>query len=59
MASKCTVVNPWHWLNEDGSSVDDPKLRSRSLRVAQCIEYGGLARRRDVLYAAALGRREV
>ncbi len=41
MASKCTVVNPWHWLNEDGSFVDDPKLRSRSLRVAQCIEYGG------------------
>ncbi|MCR9161603.1 MAG: SEC-C metal-binding domain-containing protein [Nannocystaceae bacterium] len=41
VASKCTVVNPWHWLNEDGSFVDDPKLRSRSLRVAQCIEYGG------------------
>lgn len=36
-----TTVNPWHWLNEDGSFPEDPKLRRRVLRVAQCIEYGG------------------
>ncbi len=41
MASKCTVVNPWHWLNEDGSFLDDVRIRNRSIRVAQCIEYGG------------------
>lgn len=41
VASKCTVVNPWHWLNEDGSFLDDSRIRNRSIRVAQCIEYGG------------------
>lgn len=41
MASKCTVVNPWHWLNEDGSFLEDARIRNRSIRVAQCIEYGG------------------
>jgi hypothetical protein len=39
---RLTVVNPWHWLNEDGSFPDEPRLRKRSIRVAQCIEYGGL-----------------
>lgn len=41
MASKCTVVNPWHWLEEDGSFLEDTKIRGRAIRVAQCIEYGG------------------
>lgn len=36
-----TVVNPWHWLDEDGGFPDDPRLRRKSIRVAQCIEYGG------------------
>lgn len=42
---KTTVVNPWHWLNEDGSFPSDPRLRKRIVRVAQCIEYGGNLRR--------------
>ncbi|HEY0708998.1 MAG TPA: SEC-C metal-binding domain-containing protein [Polyangia bacterium] len=41
---RLTVVNPWHWLNEDGSFPDEPRLRKRSVRVAQCIEYGGTLR---------------
>jgi len=36
-----TVVNPHHWLNEDGTFPDDTRVRSRILRVAQCIESGG------------------
>ncbi len=36
-----TVVNPWHWLNQDGSFPPAPRTRARILRVAQCIEYGG------------------
>ena len=36
------VVDPWHWLTEDGSlPVDNPRLYRRVLRVAQFIEYGG------------------
>jgi hypothetical protein len=35
------VVNPNHWLQADGTLPEDPRLRSRTLRVAQCIEYGG------------------
>jgi hypothetical protein len=38
---KVTVVNPWHWLNADGSFPVEPRLRKRVARVAQCIEYGG------------------
>jgi hypothetical protein len=38
---KVTVVNPWHWLNADGSFPLEPRLRKRIARVAQCIEYGG------------------
>jgi hypothetical protein len=38
---KITVVNPCHWLNEDGSFPDEPRLRKRIIRVAQCIEYAG------------------
>jgi hypothetical protein len=35
---KVTVVNPWHWLNADGSLPLEPRLRKRVARVAQCIE---------------------
>ena len=35
------VVNPWHWLDEDGSFPVDARARKRAVRVAQCIEYGG------------------
>jgi len=38
---KLTVVNPWHWLDDHGNLPDEPGLRTRALRVAQCIEYGG------------------
>lgn len=41
-ASRCVIVNPWHWLDEDGSIPDGPpSLRAQALRVAQSIEYGG------------------
>ena len=36
-----TIVNPHHWLADDGRLPADPKLRARVLRVAQFIEYGG------------------
>ncbi len=36
------VVNPWHWLDEDGEfPVGPPGLRRNILRVARLIEYGG------------------
>jgi hypothetical protein len=36
------VVNPHHWLAEDGSLPDaPPRLRRAALRVAQLIEAGG------------------
>jgi hypothetical protein len=36
------VVDPWHWLNADGSlPYAHPKLFRKALRVAQVIEYGG------------------
>lgn len=35
------TVNPWHWLNANGSLPDEPRLRRQALLVAQCIEYGG------------------
>jgi hypothetical protein len=39
------VVDPWHWLTEDGRlPVDDPGLYRRILRVARFIEYGGQLR---------------
>jgi hypothetical protein len=35
------VVDPWHWLTEDGHFVtDNPRLYSRMLRIARFIEYG-------------------
>ena len=41
---KTTVVNPHHWLNEDGSLPENPRVRARVIRVAQFIEYGGTLR---------------
>ncbi len=38
---KITVVNPWHWLDENGHFPEEPKLRAKMIRVAQCIEYAG------------------
>ncbi|MGD0680092.1 MAG: hypothetical protein ABSC94_32320 [Polyangiaceae bacterium] len=36
------VVDPWHWLTEDGQFlVDNPRLYRRMLRIARFIEYGG------------------
>ena len=36
------VVDPWHWLTEDGDFVrDKPRLYRRMLRIARFIEYGG------------------
>lgn len=35
------VINPWHFLDEDGNFPDEPAARARALRIAQCIEYGG------------------
>lgn len=41
MPPQITVVDPWHWLTESGGFPPDPRLRTRVLRVAQCIEAGG------------------
>ncbi len=35
------VVDPWHWLQPDGSLPEEPRLRTRTLRVARLIEAGG------------------
>lgn len=35
------IVDPWHWMTEDGEIPDIPKLRNNLLRVATLIEYGG------------------
>lgn len=36
------MVDPWHWLAEDGSiPTADRRLRRNVLRVARLIEYGG------------------
>ncbi len=35
------IVDPWHWLTEDGDFLDDSKLRNRMIRVAALNEYGG------------------
>lgn len=35
------IVDPWHWLEPDGSlPTNNPKLRRQALRVARIIEYG-------------------
>ncbi len=42
------VVNPWHWLTEDGHFlVDNPPLYRRMLRIARFIEYGGPLKRHE------------
>jgi hypothetical protein len=43
------VVDPWHWLNRDGSlPYDQPRLFRKALRVAQVIEYGGTLARGEL-----------
>jgi len=42
--SRITVVNPRHWLNEDGSFPEGSRVRNRMIRVAHCIESGGTLR---------------
>jgi hypothetical protein len=42
------VVDPWHWLTEDGHFlVDNPRLYRRMLRIARFIEYGGPLRKNE------------
>jgi hypothetical protein len=42
MVTSVLVVDPWHWLNDDGSlPAEKPELYRRALRVARFIEYGG------------------
>lgn len=35
------VVDPWHWLQPDGSLPEESRLRTRTLRVVRLIEAGG------------------
>jgi hypothetical protein len=40
------VVDPWHWLTEDGCFiVENSRLYRRMLRIARFIEYGGELKR--------------
>lgn len=40
-AGMLLVVDPWHWLEPDGSlPSSNPRLRRQALRVARLIEYG-------------------
>lgn len=40
-AAMLLVVDPWHWLEPDGSlPTSNPRLRRQALRVARLIEYG-------------------
>ena len=42
VAGMALVVDPFHWLHEDGSLPhENPRLRRQVLRVARLIEYGG------------------
>jgi hypothetical protein len=42
------VVDPWHWLTEDGHFlVDNPRLYRQMLRIARFIEYGGTLKRNE------------
>jgi len=42
------VVDPHHWLEEDGSLPDlNQRLRRRVLRIARLIEYGGPLKRME------------
>lgn len=43
------VVDPWHWLTEDGHFIaDNPRLYRRMLRIARLIEYGGELDKREM-----------
>lgn len=35
------VVDPWHWMDEEGGFPEEPSIRRNAILVAQCIEYGG------------------
>ena len=42
------VVDPWHWLTEEGDLLrDNPRLYRRMLRVARVIEYGGTLKKNE------------
>lgn len=42
------VVDPWHWLTEDGHFlVDNSRLYRRTLRIARFIEYGGALKKNE------------
>src|ERR1700677_4491887 len=42
------VVDPWHWLTEDGDFLrDKPRLYRRMLRIARFIEYGGQLKKNE------------
>ena len=42
------VVDPWHWLTEDGHFlVDNTRLYRRMLRIARFIEYGGTLQKNE------------
>lgn len=57
--AKITVVNPHHWLNEDGSFPEGTRIRNQMIRVAQCIEYGGNLRRGEYRQTLSPCRRRV
>ena len=42
------VVDPWHWLTDDGHFlIDNPRLYRRMLRIARFIEYGGPLKKKE------------
>jgi hypothetical protein len=42
------IVDPWHWLTEDGDFVrDKPRLYRRMLRIARFIECGGQLKKNE------------
>src|SRR5262249_8893553 len=46
ITGRMVVVDPHHWLLEDGSlPTENLRLRRRALRIARTIEYGGPLRR--------------
>jgi hypothetical protein len=43
------VVDPWHWLTDDGHfTVDKARLYRRMLRIARFIEYGGPLKKNEI-----------
>jgi hypothetical protein len=42
------VVDPAHWLDQDGNFPEDARLRRRMLRIARFIEYGGPIPQRSI-----------